>query len=83
MRLEQQLYRSYILRMWRDSTGGEWRASVQNIADCETHHFASIHQLILFLCQEVDGEEIINNFMSYAGKAKTRLDEPALTTGEE
>ena len=83
MRLEQQLYRSYILRMWRDSTVGEWRASLQNIADCETHHFASINQLILFLCQEVDGEEILNDFISYTSKTKTRLDEPALTTGEE
>lgn len=83
MYLEKQLYRSYILRMWRDSAAGDWRASVQNIADCETHHFASLEQLFIFLCEEVDGEEIFNQFMSYASKVKTRLDETIMTAGEE
>jgi hypothetical protein len=50
MSADEGLYQSYILRMWRESAEGEWRASLQDIPSCEMHHFPSLKALLQYLC---------------------------------
>lgn len=43
------LYQSYLLRLWRESINGEWRASLQNVSTGQCRYFASLSQLCNFL----------------------------------
>lgn len=42
-------YRSYLLRMWRESADGEWRSSLQDTVSCKTYFFADLAALAAFL----------------------------------
>jgi hypothetical protein len=42
-------YRSYLLRMWRESADGEWRSSLQDTVSCKTYFFADLPALAAFL----------------------------------
>jgi hypothetical protein len=48
-RLRQDNYRSYLLRLWRDGEGSQWRASLEDIASGQKQFFANIALLIEFL----------------------------------
>jgi hypothetical protein len=43
---------SYLLRMWRESLTGEWRASVRNVVTCESHFFSNLSSLFEFLMSQ-------------------------------
>ena len=45
-------YKSFLLRMWRESMEGEWRASLQDVVTCESHHFPTIAALMEYLAVE-------------------------------
>jgi hypothetical protein len=49
MRTNLWQYQSYLLRLWRESTNGEWRASLQNVSTGQCRYFASLPQLCSFL----------------------------------
>lgn len=49
MRSNILLYQSYLLRLWRESIDGEWRASLQNIATGKCVNFSSMAQLCAYL----------------------------------
>ena len=49
-----RLYQSYILRLWRESVDGEWRASLQNVTSGDVKNFGSLSDLFTFICQRTD-----------------------------
>jgi hypothetical protein len=49
MKTTELFYLSYLLRIWREGSHGEWRASLQNIATGECHSYASPGELFEYL----------------------------------
>jgi hypothetical protein len=47
------LYKSYLLRLWRDEPAGarwRWRAMLESVTEPgERHHFADVHRMLAFL----------------------------------
>ncbi len=54
-------YHSYLLRLWRHSLRGDWRASVQDVRTDQIHYFACAKELYAFLQAEMasQGERVI------------------------
>lgn len=52
MKPKSGYYRSYLLRMWRESMEGEWRFSLQDVVTCESHHFPTMAALMEYLAVE-------------------------------
>lgn len=50
------IYKSYLLRLWREDTAhGKWRVMVETITgESERHHFADLDGLIHFLLVEIE-----------------------------
>ncbi len=46
------LYKSYLLRIWRDSLEGEWRASLQDVVTCESRNFPNVTSMFEYLALE-------------------------------
>lgn len=46
-------YRSFVLRLWRDSAAPSWRMSLQDVASGEQHGFAGLVSLMAFLEEQV------------------------------
>jgi hypothetical protein len=49
-------YHSYLLRVWRESEHGAWRASLESVTTGERHGFGSLSMLFAFLqaeCQAI------------------------------
>ena len=42
-------YHSYLLRLWRESARGAWRASLQSTTTEQVVHFADVAALVAFL----------------------------------
>ncbi|MCI0521515.1 MAG: hypothetical protein L0Z70_14815 [Chloroflexi bacterium] len=49
MKTTELYYMSYLLRIWREGSHGEWRASLQNIATGECLSYASPSDLFEYL----------------------------------
>jgi hypothetical protein len=49
MRSNILMYQSYLLRLWRESNDGDWRASLQNIATGKCVNFSSMAALCAHL----------------------------------
>ncbi len=49
MRAFSTAYQSYLLRLWCEADGGEWRASLENVETCECHNFPNMSSLFAFL----------------------------------
>jgi len=49
-----RIYQSYILRLWRESVDGEWRASLQNVTSGDVNNFGSLSDLFMFICQKTE-----------------------------
>jgi hypothetical protein len=47
------MYQSYLLRIWCEGEGGEWRASLSNVGTGELNHFSNINSLFAHICQQV------------------------------
>ena len=47
--LNENVCQSYLLRIWRDGEGGEWRATLLTIPTQERHQFTSMQGLFNFL----------------------------------
>ena len=56
MNPHHQEYRSFLLRMWRDSADGEWRSSLQDTITSKTYFFAGLDALATFLGEPMDEE---------------------------
>jgi hypothetical protein len=54
MRANSRLYQSYLLRMWRESLDGEWRASLQSVATSECRNFPDLEALFAYLRAETE-----------------------------
>ena len=52
MKPKSGYYKSYLLRMWRESLEGEWRASLQDVITCESQNFPDITALVEYLVVE-------------------------------
>ena len=52
---------SYLLRMWRESLTGEWRASVRNVVTCESHYFTNLSSLFEFLMSQGEMSSFITS----------------------
>jgi hypothetical protein len=49
------IYRSFLLRLWRESEHSAWRASMESVMTGERHGFPNLASLLAFLqaeCQE-------------------------------
>jgi hypothetical protein len=52
MEANDNFYQSYLLRMWKESESGEWRALLLTIPTQERRHFANLQALFDYLdCQ--------------------------------
>ncbi len=49
----QTEYHAYLLRLWRESPGGAWRAMLQDVATGRRHGFAGLVTLWTFLRAEI------------------------------
>jgi hypothetical protein len=45
-------YHSYLLRLWRESEHGAWRASLESVTTGERHGFGNLPSLLAFLQAE-------------------------------
>ncbi len=45
MREQKCNYLSYLLRIWQDSSDGEWHATLQDVFGDDCYHFASLPEL--------------------------------------
>jgi hypothetical protein len=43
------LHQSYLLRVWRESPNGAWRASLENVITGQRHYFTRLTDLVVFL----------------------------------
>jgi hypothetical protein len=59
MKLNGTTYQSYLLRLWCEKDGGEWRASIENVATRECHNFSNMTSLFAFLCRQA-GQSILS-----------------------
>jgi hypothetical protein len=50
-------YMSYMLRLWRDNPRASWRASLQNTATEQMHHFADAEQMWAYLNAQMEAEQ--------------------------
>lgn len=55
MKVPPTTYESYLLRLWCEKDGADWRASLENIVTHECHHFANLYSLFKFI-NEMTGE---------------------------
>jgi hypothetical protein len=49
MKAQERYYRSFLVRLWKEHAGSEWRASIQDIASGECRYFSEMGELIQFL----------------------------------
>ena len=60
MQLAPTIYRSYLLRLWRDAAGGNWRVALQSTATEQTVYVPTVEALQDYLlaqpAQDVTGE---------------------------
>ncbi len=54
----QQEYRAYILRLWRNGDDHQWRVALENIHSGEQKRFSSLKKLTVFLDRETIGQEM-------------------------
>ncbi|MCA9990342.1 MAG: hypothetical protein H6666_16240 [Ardenticatenaceae bacterium] len=54
----QRSYIAYLVRLWRESDTGGWRATLANPHNSEQHNFANLASLMTFLEQQT-GETIV------------------------
>jgi hypothetical protein len=54
MKAGARFYRSYILRLWQEQEGGEWRSSVQDTLTKDCQAFANLSELFAYLIQETE-----------------------------
>ena len=59
MKVANHPYYSFLLRLWRvqEKAGWSWRASLEDVEDRELVGFASLDDLLAFLCQITGGEQ--------------------------
>lgn len=50
---EERTYIAFMVRMWRDSTRAQWRASAQSVHTGETVRFANIPMMLRYLHSHV------------------------------
>jgi hypothetical protein len=50
--IDQDRYRSYLLRLWREAPGGPWRCQTRCVATCREWRFAGLEELFEFLAAD-------------------------------
>ncbi len=45
---------SYLLRVWKDSASGCWRASLKNLMSLENTHFSTLGGMFNFICEQTE-----------------------------
>ncbi len=51
--IAQTEYHAYLLRLWRESAGGSWRAMLQDVVTGERHGFPGLVALWSFIRAEI------------------------------
>lgn len=51
MKAQHRYYHSYLVRLWKESAGSEWRASIQDITSGECRYFSQLGELFQYLEQ--------------------------------
>ncbi|CAN5874699.1 hypothetical protein BH10CHL1_BH10CHL1_22280 [soil metagenome] len=52
-------HQSYLLRLWRSSGDGGWRASLQSVQTNERHMFADLESLLAFLVEQAQSRSVV------------------------
>lgn len=47
-------YRSYVLRLWQNSSTAQWHASMQHVQTSEIIHFSDMLALVAFLYEQTE-----------------------------
>lgn len=55
MHSQNQNYSSYLLRIWRDTSEREWRATLQDVFSGDSYHFATLFELYANLQEITSG----------------------------
>ena len=59
------MYLSFLLRLWRESEHGAWRASLESVTTGERHGFPNLPRLLAFLEDEC---QALTDYHQEAGK---------------
>jgi hypothetical protein len=70
MKTTGTVYQSYLLRLWCEADGNEWRASLENVITHECHKFPSISALFEFL-NEHTGKQIVKIKIDRSSETQT------------
>jgi hypothetical protein len=73
MKTNGTIYQSYLLRLWCEADGDEWRASLENVVTHECHNFPNMSALFEFL-NEHTGQQ----FLKF-GPGKIKIDRSSET----
>lgn len=56
-RTERAFYQAYLIRLWRESRKGTWRASAHSVADGQVTRFGTLQALFGFLERQAGAED--------------------------
>lgn len=57
MHSQNNNYCSYLLRIWRDTSDKEWRATLQDVFSGDSYHFATLLELYANLQEMTSGNQ--------------------------
>lgn len=49
-------YRAYLVRLWRDSERGPWRATLTHVLTAEVHKFGDPHMVWAYIQRQLEDE---------------------------
>lgn len=77
-------YKSYLLRMWKETVEGDWRVTLQDVATGECHHFSDLAMMFVFLLEDstdpdqprpvLDTQSTLPELIRTAGGSKEALE---------
>ncbi len=56
------MQQSYLLRLWKDSADGYWRASLKDLMSLEVTHFPNLEGVYEYICNQTH-EPVWNDYM--------------------
>jgi hypothetical protein len=59
MKAGTRIYQSYILRIWQDQPGGDWRSSLTDTRTQECTAFPNLSELFAFLIQATEKHNVL------------------------
>lgn len=48
-------YHSFVMRLWQETEGSPWRASLHSVTENRIHHFPNLEAAFMFLVNQTGG----------------------------